>query len=215
LNELEESGDSDLPMPGKKPSKTGPDLVGAAAPRSRDALLLIDVINDMDFAGGAALMRTALPAARKIAKLRERARRAGVPVIYVNDNFGRWRSDFRSQVAHCLKDGCRGKAIAELLKPNEEDYFVLKPMHSGFYSTTLEVLLERLEAERLILTGFAADICVLYTANDAYMRDFRLAVPRDCVAAETPTRFRFALEHIQRQLKAEVAPGAKVRFSKN
>lgn len=185
---------------------------GRSSSRSRDALLLIDVINDLAFEEGRALLRAALPAAKKISALKTRARAAGVPILYVNDNFGRWRSDFRQQVDHCLEAGCIGRPLAELLKPDEEDYFVLKPMHSGFYSTTLEVLLDQLGAERLILTGFATDLCVLYTANDAYMRDYELVVPRDCVAAETARRSGMALEHISRRLAADISPAAKIRF---
>jgi len=178
-----------------------------------NALVLIDVINDFDFPLAEALLRYALPAAKRIAALKERARRARIPAIYANDNFGQWRSDFRQQIEHCLEKGGRGSQIVELLRPDDDDYFVLKPMHSGFFSTTLEVLLERLEAERLILVGFAADICVLYTANDAYMRGFKVAVPSDCVASETKRQFRFALEHMSKRLKADTKKSDKVRFS--
>jgi nicotinamidase-related amidase len=184
----------------------------ATSGRKRDALVLIDVINDFDFPKAEALLRHALPAAERIATLKERARRARIPTIYANDNFGRWRSDFRQQIEHCLKKGRRGHQIVELLRPAEDDYFVLKPMHSGFFSTTLEVLLERLQVQRLVLTGFAADICVLYTANDAYMRDFKVAVPSDCVASETKRQYRFALEHMTQRLKADITPSHKVRF---
>src|SRR6185369_9449361 len=97
--------------------------------------------------------------ARQIAKLKTRAQECGIPVIYVNDNFGRWRSDFHAQVEHCLSDGVRGQPIAELLKPEKDDYFVLKPKHSGFYSTTLETLLEYLGTKTVIITGMAANIC--------------------------------------------------------
>ena len=182
------------------------------ADRKHDALILIDVINDFAFPKAGALLRYALPAAEHIAALKERARRARVPVIYANDNFGQWRSDFRQQIEHCLEKGRRGRKIVELLRPAEDDYFVLKPMHSGFFSTTLEVLLERLEVQRLILVGFAADICVLYTANDAYMRDFNVAVPSDCVASETKRQYRFALEHIDQRLKADTRTSDKIQF---
>lgn len=178
-----------------------------------NALVLIDVINDFDFPLAEALLRYALPAAKRIAALKERARRARIPAIYANDNFGQWRSDFHQQIEHCLEKGGRGSQIVELLRPDDDDYFVLKAMHSGFFSTTLEVLLERLEAERLILVGFAADICVLYTANDAYMRGFKVAVPSDCVASETKRQFRFALEHMSKRLKADTKKSDKVRFS--
>ena len=178
-----------------------------------NALVLIDVINDFDFPLAEALLRYALPAAKRIAALKERARRARIPAIYANDNFGQWRSDFHQQIEHCLEKGGRGSQVVELLRPDDDDYFVLKPMHSGFFSTTLEVLLERLEAERLILVGFAADICVLYTANDAYMRGFKVAVPSDCVASETKRQCRFALEHMSKRLKADTKKSDKVRFS--
>jgi nicotinamidase-related amidase len=178
----------------------------------KDALILIDVINDFDFPEANALLRYALPAAKRIAALKERARRAKIPAIYANDNFGQWRSDFRQQIEHCLEEGRHGRSVVELLKPADDDYFVLKPMHSGFFSTTLEVLLERLEIERLILVGFAADICVLYTANDAYMREFQVAVPSDCVASETRKQYGFALEHMAQRLKADIRSSEKVRF---
>ena len=153
------------------------DLHGNAPDKSPVALLLIDVINDLDFPEGDQLLRHALPMAGRIAALKRRARRAGVPVVYVNDNFGRWRSDLNAQVDHCLKDGCRGQPVVELLRPEEDDYFVLKPKHSGFFSTTLDTLLEYLGTRTVVLTGMAANICVLFTANDAYMRDLQPGRP--------------------------------------
>jgi nicotinamidase-related amidase len=177
---------------------------GGAPTSSVVALLLIDVINDLEFDAGATLLRRALPAARRIAALKERAARAGVPVIYVNDNFGKWRSDFRTLVAHCLDDGVRGEPLARLLAPGREEYFVLKPMHSGFYGTTLALLLRHLGVDTLVLTGFTADTCVLFTANDAYMRGFRLYVPVDCVASVDPRIERRALQHLKAVVKADL-----------
>ena len=190
------------------------DLHGAAPDKARTALLLIDVINDLDFVGSGKLLKRALPAAKRIAALKQRCRGRGIPVIYVNDNFGRWRSDFRRQVQHCLEDGVPGRPVVELLQPEEDDYFVLKPKHSGFFSTQLEILLKYLGAETLILTGFAGNLCVLYTANDAYMRDFKLIVPRDCLASETAGADRQALEHMRRWLHADIRPSAKIRLRK-
>ena len=185
-------------------ARTVSDLHGNAPDRCPVALLLIDTINDLEFDGGARLLRYAAPMAKRIAALKRRAAEAGIPTIYVNDNFGRWRSDFRRLVAHCLQDGVRGRPVAELLVPDENDYFVLKPKHSGFYNTTLDLLLNHLQAETLIVTGMATDVCVLFTAADAYMRDYRLIVPRDCVAALTPALQRGALAQLQRALKADV-----------
>ena len=189
------------------------DLHGSAPDKSAVALLLIDVINDMEFPEGDQLLTHALPAARKVAELAARARAAGVPVVYVNDNFGRWRSDFTAQIDHCLNDNVRGKPIAELLKPGPDDYFVLKPKHSGFYSTTLATLLGYLEATTLVLAGFAGNICVLFTANEAYMRDFRLVVPADCTASNTVEENRHALEQMAKVLKADTRPSAGVNFA--
>jgi nicotinamidase-related amidase len=129
------------------------DLHGNAPDTAPIALLLIDVINALDFAHGKALRKHALPMATKLAALKRRAKRAGIPSIYVNDNFGRWQSDFRKLLRHCLDEDVCGKPLATLLQPDAEDYFVLKPKHSGFYSTTLELLLQALGVHTLMLTG--------------------------------------------------------------
>ena len=189
-----------------------PDLHGSAPDKSEVALLLIDVINDLDFPEANQLLRYARPMARKIFRLKERAKKAGVPVIYVNDNFGRWRSDFRRQVVHCLREKSRGREIVSLLQPEEDDYFVLKPKHSGFFSTTLDTLLRYLGAKKLIVTGIAGNFCVLFTANDAYMRDYDLIIPSDCTASNTPEENRQALTLMRKFLKADTRPSTKLRF---
>jgi nicotinamidase-related amidase len=182
------------------------DLHGNAPDDADVALLLIDVINDLEFDGGEALLTQALPMAAHIAELKRRAKHAGIPAVYVNDNFGRWQSDFARLLAHCLDDGVRGQPLAEQLQPAPEDYFVLKPKHSGFYATTLEILLRYLKVTTVILTGLTGDNCVLFTANDAYMRDLHLVVPADCVASIHPDENRHALTHMQRVLKADIRP---------
>jgi nicotinamidase-related amidase len=184
---------------------------GAAPEQADTVLLLVDVINDFDFPEATKLLRFALPAARRIAALKKRVGRKGVPAIYVNDNFGRWRSDFKRQVEHCISDESRGAEVARLLIPGENDYFVLKPKHSGFFSTSLDVLLSYLGARRLIIAGFATDICVLFTANDAYMRDYELIVPSDCVAAETAAASAAAIKQMGRFLRADVRTSNRIR----
>lgn len=186
------------------------DLHGNAPDNSAVALLLVDVINDFEFPGGAELLRHALPAAKRIAALKNRCRRAGIPAIYINDNFGKWRSDFKSLVSHCLKDKTRGQKIVELLKPERDDYFVLKPKHSGFYSTTLNLLLQYLGTETLILTGFTGDICILFTANDAFIRDYRLVIPTDCVVSQEIKENQKALAYMKRVVEADIRPSDKL-----
>ena len=192
--------------------KQNSDLHGNAPDNSPVALLLIDVINDLEFEGGEKLLRQAQPVARRIAAFKKRCRAAGIPAIYVNDNFEKWRSDFKRLISHCINDDTRGREIVELLKPERDDYFVLKPKHSGFYSTTLDLLLKHLGVETLILAGFTADICILFTANDAYMRDYRLMIPSDCVASQNEKENQRALKFMERVLKADISPSAKVDF---
>lgn len=180
---------------------------------SRVALLLIDFINDFEFPGAEHLFPSALRAAKATGELRQRAKQAGVPVVYCNDNFGKWRSDFRSTLARCLKSDVRGKPIAELLEPDSDDYFVLKPRHSGFQSTSLEILLAHFGARTLVLTGVAGDICVLFTAHDAHMRDYRLVVPADCVASDPEEHNRFALRHLEKACKADTRASTEIDFA--
>jgi nicotinamidase-related amidase len=186
------------------------DLHGNVPDKSSVALLLIDVINDLEFENGEKLLPHALTMARNIAALKQEAKRLGIPVIYVNDNFGKWQSDFKSVLEHCLEDGVCGKPLAESLRPDDDDYFVLKPKHSGFYSTTLDTLLDYLQVQTLILTGLAGDNCVLFTANDAYMRDYHLVVPSDCVASQDPKENEHALDHMRRVLKADIRPSTEL-----
>lgn len=186
------------------------DLHGNVPDSSGAALLLIDVINDFEFEGGEKLFEQAIPVGRNIARLKAQAKKQKIPAIYVNDNFGRWQSDFRRIVSHCRRDDIRGKPFVELLLPDEDDYFVLKPKHSGFYSTTLDLLLSHLTARNLILTGIAGNNCVLFTANDAYMRDFNLFVPSDCVVSIEEQDNENALRQMKEVLKADIRPSSEL-----
>jgi nicotinamidase-related amidase len=173
---------------------------------SHTALLLVDVINDFEFPGGEKLLRNALPVARRIKRMKQAMRARGIPTIYANDNFGRWKSDFREVLAHCLDKDARGKPIAALLRPEPDDYFVLKPKYSAFYGSVLDTLLKYLGARELVLAGFAGDMCVLFSASDAYMRDYQLRVPRNCIASETPARNRRAIAFLNEVLGVDVSP---------
>jgi nicotinamidase-related amidase len=189
------------------------DLHGNVPDDAKTALLIIDMINDFAFPDGEALLRYAMPVAVRIATLKQRARQAGVPAIYVNDNFGKWRSDFQSLVEQGLGEEALGRAVVQSLLPDDEDYFVLKPKHSGFFSTTLDLLLDYLKANTLILTGITGDICVLFTANDAYMRDFRLIVPADCMASCDANDNAHALAQMRKVLKANTCASTELDFT--
>ena len=133
-------------------------------------------------------------------------------MIYVNDNFGRWRSDFRALIEHCRKGNSR--SLIEKLYPEQNDYFVLKPKHSGFFSSTLETLLRYLHVRRLLITGIAGNFCVLFTANDAYMRDYELAIPSNCVISNTAKENTEALQLMKRYLKADTRRSQRITFGK-
>lgn len=178
-------------------------------PKARTALLLVDFMNPLDFEGGKALARTAVAAAQRAAALKRRLARTGVPAIYCNDNFGQWESDFDDVVAHCRSRGGAAARLADTLAPGENDRSILKPRHSAFFGTPLEFLLDELGIERLVLTGLAADNCIMFTAHDAYLRKYALWVPADCVASERDRYRRDALAYMERVMKADTRPAGE------
>ena len=102
------------------------------------------------------------------------------------------------------------KQIARILLPEDDDYFVLKPKHSGFYATPLALLLRYLKVGRVIITGIAGDNCVLFTATDAYMREFNVVVPADCVVSLDADRNRSALAQMRITLKADTDASTRI-----
>ena len=200
-----------MPSPTSGPPKNS-DLHGNVPDKSPVVVVVIDVINDLEFDGAESLEGPALAMAKALQPLLARARDAGVPVVYANDNFGRWRSDFHAQVEHCLHDDVRGREIVQMLHPGDDDYFVLKPKHSAFFATALDTLLAYLEARTLVLAGIATDSCILATAIDADMRDLHVVVAQDCVAAMSPERHQRALEHLRETLDVRTVNGADVDF---
>ncbi|SOD82458.1 cysteine hydrolase family protein [Spirosoma fluviale] len=186
------------------------DLHGNAPDSSPVALLIIDMINDLEFPGGDEFLEPAKRVAEAITTLKQRVKEQNIPVIYANDNFGRWRSDFNEVVEHVLNDGVRGHYLAQVLKPDKDDYFVLKPKNSAFYETSLDVLLTYLKVKHVILTGLSTDSCILFSANDAYMRDLTLSIPVDCVASIKPAHTHDALAYMKRVLQADTTPSNKI-----
>ncbi len=195
-------------------AKSRANLYGNVPDKSPVALVLIDVINDLSFQGARGLLRQIGRMAERLASLKARAERHKCAVIYVNDNFGKWRSDFKTLVEHCRKPASAGRELADLLRPSERDYFVLKPAHSGFYSTALDLLLKHLESKTLILTGIATNSCVLFTANDAFLRGYEICIPSDCVAANSQRLSKQALKQMQTVLKAEIRKSTSLPWRK-
>lgn len=180
-----------------------PERVGAA-------LLLIDVINDLEFPGGEELLYHARPMAERIAALKERAKRAGIPAIYVNEAVARRNASFSTHVDHCLRPSVRGREIVEVLRPEADDYFIVVPVQSPALLTRLDMLAESLRFTTLILTGLASSIQVRFAANEAYLDTFRFVVPNDCVASKTGIHTQRVLEHVQSTLDADVVPSTQL-----
>ena len=177
----------------------------AKVPRSPRVLILIDYINPLDFPGAEKLAKPALAAARAVARLREQMEAQKVTVVYANDNYGVWQSDFQALVAQCCaRDDISGD-IARLLAPRPRDITLLKPRHSAFFCSALELLLNEMGTRELILAGLATDMCVQMTAADAFLRGYEgVWVPADCTAAETPQAKAASLKYMRDVLKCDV-----------
>jgi nicotinamidase-related amidase len=178
----------------------------------KTALLIIDMINLLDFPEADGLLKSARPAAKKIARLKEKFHHKNRPVIYVNDNFDEWLSDWKTVYSRCSAPGAKGRVLSEILKPGEKDYFILKPRHSGFEATPLDILIKKLKVKRLVITGIAGDICVLFTAHDAHSHEYEVIVPKDCMASNTKKQNQVALQQLSRALKVKTTASDKLRI---
>jgi nicotinamidase-related amidase len=184
-----------------KPPRRPPLAIGSAKrelPRSRSVLLLVDFINPLRFDGAEDIATAALEAAKATAALKRRVTRRGIPTIYANDNYGVWRSEFSDVLAHCLELPGEASEIAKLLSPQPADLTILKPRHSGFYATPLDLLLTQMQVRRIIVAGLATDICVQLTVMDAHLRGYETWVPADCTAAESTQAKNASLEYMAR-----------------
>jgi nicotinamidase-related amidase len=176
------------------------------------ALLVIDIVNNFDYAGAAALRRHALRAVDPLARLLARARAAGLPVIYANDNFDKWQSNFPEQVARASAPSHPAAALLAKLTPDPADYYILKPRHSAFYATPLDLLLSELGTREIIATGIATDSCVWMTCCDAHVRGYRVTVAGDCVAAQSRARSTAALQALRDVIAARVIASDGIRL---
>lgn len=179
---------------------------------SSKALLILDMLNTLEFPEASSLLPFAERAGNNILKLKRRCRRKNIPIIYLNDNFGIWDSDWKTLYSKCIDEKCLGRGIAKKLKPEKGDYFIFKPKHSGFFCTNLEVLLDHLKVKSLIITGIAGNICVLFTANDAHMREFKVIVPNDCIASNTQKDNDYALNFFKGVFGFSIGQGKGLRL---
>jgi nicotinamidase-related amidase len=166
------------------------------------ALLIIDVINDFEFDHGKILAKKTLHILDPLKQLKNYFKKQQLPVIYVNDHYNLWQANLEKIISYCQNPF--SETILSEVKPDEDDFFLIKPKHSAFYGTALNTLLHQLQVNTLVLTGIAGNICVLFTANDAYMRDYQLIIPRDCIASVDEQDQTYALTMMKNVLKAEI-----------
>jgi len=190
------------------------DLHGNVPDNCSVALLLLDVLNDLDFPGNSALVKAAPLLAANISSLKSNCKHAGIPTIYVNDNHGKWRSDLQAVLSNCLRPGSLGRHMVEKIVPEPSDYVVLKPKHSIFYATPLETLLSYLKTKTVILTGLTTNACVLTSAGEIFVRDLKLYVPSDCVAAQDKRDHRNALQLMKKSFKADITLSTRLNLRK-
>lgn len=176
------------------------------------ALLIVDMISCWNFPDAQKLLPAAAGIVPALARLRARCSRIGIPVIYANDNLGRWRSDFRTLISESLACGGVAHEITSALHPQPNDYFVLKPKHSAFFCTPMALLLDDLRISTLVVTGVASDQCVMTTVAEARMRELDVIVPRDCVASQSAARNAAALRQFQETHGLPTTPGARLRL---
>ncbi|WP_031520751.1 cysteine hydrolase family protein [Streptomyces sp. NRRL F-5123] len=176
----------------------------------RAALVVIDVINTYDHPDAdllVASVREKLPA---LTRALAGARRSGTEVIYVNDNFGRWRSHHDELVDAALS-GPHAELV-EPLVPDEESLFVVKARHSVFYQTPLEYLLQQEGIGHVVLCGQATEQCVLYSALDAHIRHLEVTVLRDAVAHLHADLAEAALRMMERNMGARLTDVDAMRW---
>lgn len=166
------------------------------------ALLIIDMINDFQFDHGPILAEQAKHISKNILNLKTRVKSVGGHIIYINDHYQLWQADYNKIAEKCKNS--LSQNIIQTIFPKDDDYFLIKPKHSAFYGTALNTLLYNLKVDNLIITGIAGNICVLFTANDAYMRGYTITVPPDCIASNAPEDNDFALKMMKNILKASI-----------
>ncbi|MEU2335394.1 isochorismatase family cysteine hydrolase [Streptomyces sp. NPDC006654] len=174
------------------------------------ALVVIDMINTYEHEDAELLLPAAEQVVPVLADLIGRAREAGAPVIYVNDNFGRWRSHHGELVETALSRP--HAALVEPIRPDDDSLFVVKARHSIFYETPLSYLLWELGVGTVVLTGQVTEQCVLYSALDAHIRHLEVTVPKDAVASIHPHLAEAALDMMERNMGARIVLAKEVDF---
>ena len=167
---------------------------------SRSALIVVDMINAYEHPDAEPLTRSVEQVVPTIERLIEDSDLT----IYVNDNFGHWHSNRDDLVANAIDS--RHGHLVEPIRPDDEAIFVIKARHSIFYQTPLEYLLNQEDVGTLALVGQVTEQCILYSALDAYIRHFKVRVPRDAVAHIHEDLADAALRMMELNMTVDVSP---------
>jgi nicotinamidase-related amidase len=178
----------------------------------KTAVIVVDMITSYDHPDGEKLRESAEEALPKMKELLERANDEGVEVIYVNDNFGAWNSS-REELVEAALDGEYGDKLVKPIRPAHDTAFVVKLRHSIFFETPLSYLLAENDIKRVVLIGQATEQCILYSALDAYIRHFEVAIPRDAVAHIHEHLADAALEMMETNMSAEITDTESIKLS--
>jgi nicotinamidase-related amidase len=162
-----------------------------------DALLLVDVIDDFRHEGGDALLTSFRSRHGALVEVLRETRASGLPVIYANDQRGRWDGDAPGLVRRAVEDG-RAGALVDAIRPQPGDRFIVKPRYSAFDSTPLAILLAELSIDRILLAGAATEMCVAQTAIAARELGFKVSVLADACACVDEADERIALSYLER-----------------
>lgn len=173
-------------------------------PLNNTAILFIDIINQFNFNGAHKLLNHTKEILPNLLNLKQFAKKHDLPIIYINDHYGLWQADYNKIIDHCQNK--YNTEIINALKPDKEDFFLIKPMHSAFFQTPLKSLLTELDRSHLIIAGIAGDICILFTAKDAYMDQYTMHIPKNCLASEEKSGNNYALYLMKSVMKATINP---------
>lgn len=171
---------------------------------NQSAIIFVDIINDFNFNGSEKLLMHTNEILPHLKKLKDFGKKNNIPMIYVNDHYGLWQANFHQIIDHCENES--NQHIIHELKPDDDDYFLIKPQHSAFFQTPLHSLLGQLSKTNLIMAGIAGDICILFTAKDAYMYQYTIHIPENCMASEEKEGNDYALYLMRSVMDANVEP---------
>ena len=177
---------------------------------ARAALIVTDVLNPYDHDDADRLIRSVEASLPAMERLIRRARDEDVLTIWVNDNYGAWRSSREDLVRRALEG--RHAHLVEPVAPPDDALFVIKARHSIFYQTPLSYLLGQEGVDRIVLIGQVTEQCILYSALDAYIRHLHVAVARDAVAHIHEHLADASLELMRLNMNAELCLADECRL---